>query len=135
MENELKQEVVNTIIPILDQTREGLAKAVDVLQEQFPLLVEEILTWNCIKSGTCCFLFMMLMFLTSILSVWMWKIAKKEYDKDAADNKDTSWIVLPCLIQAVLITPMAGVIYHHTWLQIWIAPRLFLLEYIGDLLK
>ena len=42
----MKEELMAQLTPILELAKDGLFKAVEVAQEQFPDLIEQLLTWN-----------------------------------------------------------------------------------------
>lgn len=42
----MKDELIKAILPIIETTKEGIAKGVDILMEQSPLLVKELMAWK-----------------------------------------------------------------------------------------
>lgn len=131
MKEELQGKLLEQVGEIAEMTKEGLMKAVEIIQEQCPLLVEEILAWH--------FTISLLNFMVgpAILIVYFIFIKKmvagnnRSYEK-GADDWGFLWII------PIVMTPIisiVGMLNHLAWLKIWIAPRLFLMEYISKLIN
>ena len=127
MKEELQNQLVEQVGDIAEMTKEGIMKAVEVIQEQCPLLVNEILTWHFVQS---LILFALGMFL--LASFWLY--AKKMW-RYTIEKENEFWIVC---VYITITQNLIGVVFvftNLTWLKIAIAPRLFLMEYISTLIK
>lgn len=125
----MNEELVQRVIPIIDKMEEGIAKGVEVLQRECPLLVEDILQWNMCVSLICfgMGIFVLLMMLPYTKRMWKWGFDEERYDEDGAK------IVVVAISVAHTCIGVGIATSSLTWIQIWIAPRLFLLEYVSEL--
>lgn len=125
----MNKELEAQLIPILETTNEGLAAAVELLKEQAPLLVNELLRWTAIYSFAWWFLGVFILIATLSTRSRMYQLAKV-YDSKI-EALDAEIRVVTCGIQAILIVIGLGLsLGNFTWLKVLVAPRLVLLEYI-----
>lgn len=132
----MNEEFKIQLIPLLENTKDGLAIAIDFLCEQSPILVNEILLWEGIKSGIICLIFIILMIVGMMLTRYIRPYIKKPKCKQFCDEEPIDCPVCPVLavmghIIPYIVLPII-VLYNNTWLQILIAPRLFLIEYVRE---
>jgi len=128
--NELNTRLLE-YLPDPNTVKGGIGSVVEGLQSEAPLLVKEILLWvgcmSCLKFLT----FLILLFLCRKVFTNLWKAAV------ILEAKDEYWKGLR-LANLFFLIPSAlffwGMWYQLAWLKILIAPRLFLLEYISNLL-
>ena len=124
----MDEELKTQIIPIIESTKEGLAKAVDFLCEQSPILVKEILWWHGVSNGLLC--------IASVVLFWI--LYRQRRKALATFNK--AWENDEPLINLGIIFGYCGplvalpfvFISSLTWLKILIAPRLFLLVFMKN---
>lgn len=124
MDEELKAQ----IIPIIENTKEGLAKAVDFLCEQSPILVKEILWWHGIRSAIL-FIVLLAAFVylcAKTKKVFGWLSDQRDPDIPLAELGMGTYCVGTFMACPTLL------IANLTWLKILVAPRLFLLEFMKD---
>lgn len=124
----MDEEIKAQIIPIIENTKEGLAKAVDFLCEQSPILVKEILWWHGVQSALFCLLGLAILIILAMTRKKLWDWA----DEADGPSEGAAWMgVLVGQIMA-LIGGVGFVLTNFAWLKILIAPRLFLLEFMKD---
>lgn len=111
---------------ILDWVEQTAKSAEQFAIEQTPLYIQELLAWN--------FWITLPLF---ILGVITWTIALSRikfvclYDYD----KDPQSALAIVSVLSVIICPVVGSILIGTnldWIQIWIAPRVWLVEYVAS---
>lgn len=139
----MNEELKAQLIPILENTKDGLAAAVDFLCEQSPLLVDEILRWEGIKSGMVFFIYATVMIIGMIFSKKIRLLAKirsrsknEECIRLCGEHKHDECMWCPILgviahIIIFVILPIV-VLCNLTWVKVLVAPRLFLIEYVRD---
>jgi hypothetical protein len=133
--NELNTRLLE-YLPDPNTVKDGIGNVVEVLQTEAPLLVKEIMNWVGFLSfaGFACCLLSIFLF----LYLWkkLWKIAIT-FEAKCLAAKDSSWSGVR-MCNLLFLIPIAILFvrlwYQLDWLQILIAPRLFLLEYISNLL-
>lgn len=112
---------------ILDKVLDSMDATVDFLSGQIPIVVREVLVWN--------FTYFIIQFLfcitfTVVATVLLWK--KWERLKVLWDGFGLPTGV--CLYLAGLLFSWDGCM-NLEWLKIWLAPRLWLVEYATSLVK
>jgi hypothetical protein len=139
MNEEIKTKILEQVGDVAELGKEGLIKVVEVLQSECPLLAEEILRWEAMKIGGWCFFWSIV---TVVCLVCVTKYgcrsikAERASELEKDENKDGLWVVpVYALVWMFGLSPIIGVLANLTWLKIWIAPRLFLLEYVSELIK
>ena len=127
------QEAVKELDPFKDYLLKALEasgnmidKALDIVQTQAPLIVEELLKWNFIYSLSM-FIFGILIII--IASIAAWKAGK------AIMKSNVEPLVIIVVFGWVGSMAFSLSIINLTWLKIWVAPRIWLLEYAANLIK
>jgi hypothetical protein len=129
------------LIKALEKTGNVIDKSVDMVMEQAPILVKEVLQWyfayNLIQ------LIMGLVIMLSVFGYWYSQI-KLGVAQSKLQHKDRSiyftseghelgryalnvFMIIPFFVSMFMI--------NLEWLKIWIAPRLWLIEYTSQLIK
>lgn len=123
MVSEQLQERANEV---LLKMLEGLDRAGEFAVEQVPLVVQELLTWHLVVSLLWFTISAVVMITSIVFIVSVWR-GRFEDRQDAA---------LICLFLSTI--PLAAffiMVHNIDWLQILVAPRLYLLEYAAGLVK
>lgn len=129
----------------------GLDETVAFGQQQSPDIIQQLLMWHFIESliyfSLC--LILSAMAIGALVYIWTRKptpILKTEirynykkyeqnfwFDSDG-DRNDYS-VIGSFIVGTALLFPFAIMFGHLDWLKIWLAPKLYLLEYAADLIK
>lgn len=141
------------LVELLQKAANGIDAAVSFSQAQIPEVVNQLLVWNMVHS--------LIITVVAILTVpFIFWLVKKQCQKvqiGVYDNEGYSWDrgkpkYSPTLIWdskgelTFIIAPFAVVLViwamwviaavtDMTWMKIWIAPKLYLLEYAASLIK
>ena len=123
-------EVLQTqIASIVEKGTMAIETVVNNLMTQAPELVKEILWYNAIISAIW---FILLLGFTLLLTkwekqIWQWGI------KTTEERDDPVFLlsVLYSIIHLVIISVLCA---QTTWIKILVAPRLYLLEYVAQLI-
>jgi len=124
MNDELQKAVTQLITRSLD----GIDTGVGFLSAEIPLYIQELLMWKGV--------FYFIQFITSILvlgiSLWVATKYKKWCQNDILYSEEV-WAAAS--IQAIVTIIPFVALMNFTWLQIWLAPRVYLVEYAASLAK
>lgn len=121
MNEEIKTEALASINQLISYIQTGAKQAGDFVVEQTPLLVQEILTYNGIISGGLSLLGVVL-FIVGVIVVF-----KSKWDEPRLTN--IPFVILAVISQVVFWENIG------TFLKITFAPRLYLIEYVSELIK
>lgn len=135
-----QQNIQTTLEKTLIDSIEGIKKTgtelVDALYEQAPEVINQLLLWNAVES--------FIKFIASLLLLCipfaLYKLGVYAYKKfEVAEFHDEGpfWIV--SIIVGTFGTFISiGLFFEHvslTWLKIWLAPKVYLLEYLAAFVK
>ncbi len=150
MKSDLSEVLKMQIIPIIEKSGDGLAAAVDFLCEQSPILVREILVWHGVRSAipfVCGLLVVLVVLLTRKKGV-AWaetaiepKATHKDrcpYSRRCKDMQDGLFLAWAWCLAGRIVAVIVGLVLMArslTWLKVLFAPRLFLLEYIREVVS
>lgn len=118
------------VIMINGVTQVG-GKTIDFLSQEIPEVITQLLIWHGIKSGICFIVGWSLL----IIPLYMYiNMARKRWSEWSDDDAFAycSYGAVGYLFTLLLVN--AGIDPNLNWLQIWITPKLYLLEYAKDLI-
>ena len=133
----MNKEIMAQILPIVEKTKEGILKGVEIAQQQVPELIQEILKWNFTVSLVWFIVGVIGMSVTIYCLIRILKTLHSELKKDMTDLSEEGAYNFSIFIPTGIVAFLFGcnVFVNYEWLQIMIAPKLFLIEYISNLLK
>lgn len=119
----MEAEAKEVLAQLLQRAVDGVDAAVAFSQQQIPEVVEQLLLWHTVKSIGWCLLSAI------FLGLWLWVCsvmrASNQYDGDVIVFAGSTIILWLCAI----------VSFDTAWLQIILAPKLYLLEYAATFVK
>lgn len=122
--SDVKDKATEVLLGLIQKASDGLDSAVAFSQAQLPDVINQLLVWNAVSSA----LTQMICIVVIFIIIWLARLAYKSGDDDH-------------LFFVALFGGSAGVaaflafICNFDWLKIWLAPKLYLLEYAASLLK
>lgn len=123
------QTLDSVLIDAIQKTQGAIGEATDFVLAQAPELIQQLLLWKATES-------FIEMAIGIAIAVWTVVFVKKMvlvYKEDSPHE----WGILTTMTIMAACIPMgiSLAIINLTWLKIWIAPKLFLLEYAASLIK
>jgi hypothetical protein len=119
---------------LISKATETGPKIVDWLCVQVPDLVNEILIWNSAQSAIEC---VFGAFLVLVVPTLWWKFLARDhmFGSKKPRPEDGLWVLygLGSIFTVVPSLIIGGHYVNFTWLKIYLAPKLYLLEYISAL--
>ncbi|AVH85320.1 hypothetical protein RsoM2USA_392 [Ralstonia phage RsoM2USA] len=141
------------LLTLIEKTGSAIETGVNFLSEQIPDVLRQLLMYNLIVSvawftvGVAIVCFGLWIIKSSFkatdkmhaeyakaLSEW----EEKSRDKFAGrmPEREEEFLLPMCVFAAIIIVVgMSVMAFHMDWLKIWIAPKIYLLEYAADLYK
>lgn len=149
----MNDQANKVLVELLKKASNGIDAAVSFSQAQIPDVVHQLLVWNFVHS-----MIITIFTLASIpFVVWFMKVQLRKVEVGKFTNEGYSWdrgkpMYAPTLIwssrggfsEAVILLSalligyvllLVEVLTSATWLKIWLAPKLYLLEYAASLVK
>lgn len=132
--------IQNTLEQALIKSIEGIQKTgtelVDALYQQAPEVVEQLLMWHGIESLIKC----IAAILVFVLPLIHYKVVKHTHQKlKVKEWSDESGFWIPTFFSGAIVFAISIGCFlafiNLKWLKIWIAPKVYLLEYLADLVK
>ena len=124
----MKEDLQQKSIDLLKWLEQTIKTTTDFGAEQIPLLIQELLTYNYYRS----LIFFILSCIALIVSLYVtYKFIKKVIEKR---NNPNLFIFFPFLI-ITIIGACAGIFNNFDWLMIQLAPRVYLLEYVKEMIE
>lgn len=120
------------LIRALEASNNVVDKAVDTVMEQTPLLVDEVLRWY-FTYNLITFLFAIV--LLPLAFVVTGKILESEWWKKSDTFYGDPTPMFTVIVMNLLVFVIFLTQFNLQWLKIWVAPRLWLIEYTATLVK
>lgn len=121
----MNEKLLNELLPIVEKTKEGILKAIEMLQVQFPDLIKQIYAWETTVSIIGIVIGLLLIIIPSFFVKRI-----NQIDKDNRDTVFKAIYILSWIISIPFIIPNIMKI-----VQIIVAPKLYLINYIPLLLN
>lgn len=122
----LEKSSMQEIAPIL---LEWLQKIEKFTAEQTPLLIQEILDYNFYMAAMLVGFFAAFTIVAAVCTIVTAKSFHKSYNND-------DWVAVTFIGLIVTGTSLIPLLYNvNAVLKIWLAPRLYMIEYVSSLLK
>lgn len=136
----MNEELNKVLIDAIQKTQSGIGEAVDFAVAQAPDVIQQLLMWHFVNSlincalGIVCFVIIFLFV----------RFVQKYPQPDSFESNNLVWWDKGELHPVtgifgglgVCILGLAGfILMNLTWLKIWIAPKLYLIEYAASLVK
>ena len=139
----MEQQLNEYLLRLLDQIDTGIVTTADFLSAEIPLYIQELLLWYGVKSAIMSAT-ALIVIIATIITVYKHSgkgefiDSAKYYRKETlTHNKhgDVDGHAVLTFVCCVSITIFCVSIMNLDWLQIWIAPRVWLLEYASSMVK
>lgn len=124
------------LLDVVTSTKEGVTKGVDVAMKQVPEVVDQLLRWKLVENAV--YGLVMLLVVATIVGV-MWKYwAYVRASEDRVNDDNWIWVGIIASFFTVFISAIILKEVYDSFtvlLQIYVAPKLYLIEYFSKLLK
>lgn len=125
----MKEELQIALTELLKKTNNGLDSVGDLLATELPEVIQQLLLWHGVKS----FIFFISALFFAVFSYRVIKAKIKEMEL-----QDEELIDRPDLVASGAFTGIGSIVLiarcvNLEWLQIMIAPKIFIIEYIAKI--
>lgn len=126
----MNDQLQKALADIIISASTSIADGVNFLQAQIPDVIYQLLAWQMTLSIIQCVVALLIAILLVYLDVKMYNFYKNSSDKD---DMLFFYGMLGLLPRLSWLVPIG--LFNLKWLQIWIAPKIFLIEYAATLVK
>lgn len=120
----MNEQANKVLAELLQKATNGIDAAVSFSQAQLPDVIHQLLVWNAVSSALAQIVGMLIIILPIVYSVKKWEVI--------CDNDCQPFMMFH------IITVLSGFLLvadNLDWLKIWLAPKLYLIEYAASLMK
>lgn len=128
----MNEQANKILVDLLQKASNGIDSAVSFSQAQIPDVVHQLLLWNAVSSA------LFQAFILAFLLFYAWssvKAIKKVANGPLDDVGDTICILWTIFGGVASLILFIGFWFNFDWLKIWLAPKLYLIEYAASLVK
>jgi hypothetical protein len=118
------------LVKYIEKAAGSIEKGVEFALEQAPEIIEQLLRWEMVSSGLKMLLALVMFGILIKFNLWQFHYWKEYYKghRDVHEGLFANFLQLPFII-------IASILFNLTWLKIWIAPKVWLIEYAASLVK
>lgn len=128
----MNEQLQQALTAILNKTMQGVDAGVSFLNGQIPEVIYQLLVWKASLSAISMVACIALCFAIYKLNVFQFRYIKK-WKEDGDEFMDHPEMMIN-MIQIFWFIPV-GVLFSLDWLKIWLAPKIYLIEYAASLAK
>lgn len=138
--NETTPTIQNTLEKALIKSIDGIEKTgtelIEALYQQAPEVVEQLLMWHGVESLIQCGVAILALAIPFVY----YKIALYIYHKfEIAKERDQSHFWIPSIAIGIMTLGLSWGYFiiniNIKWVKIWLAPKVYLLEYLTEMMK
>lgn len=141
----MNEQAQKILVDLLQKASNGIDSAVSFSQAQIPDVVHQLLVWNFASSIIAQVFSLVVMLIVAMLLAKLAfdRTSRKPwtcYKQDARLNETSDFFDIVALISVIggaLIVMCSIIVFNcnFDWLKIWLAPKLYLIEYAASLVK
>ncbi len=130
----MNDKLQDQITALLEKTLSGVDASTNFLQGEIPLYIQELLLWHSVHGFSMFLIGIILSVIFLYLFFFKYKpFIAQQNDNGAFDDDCFFLLFFGCATTGLLIAITQLIFGNLTWLQIWISPRVFLVEYAAKL--
>ncbi|EPM0362614.1 hypothetical protein ACYQSV_000308 [Klebsiella aerogenes] len=127
----MNEQANKILVELMQRAVKGVDAAMSFSQAQIPDVVHQLLVWNFAVSLILSVLGVLLFFAAQFAAWKGFKYLRREWQGDGwVEHPEIMFITLAYI---ATFCPLAWV--SLDWLKIWLAPKIWLIEYTAELLK
>lgn len=140
----MNEQANKILVDLMQKASNGIDAAVSFSQAQVPDVIHQLLVWNSARSALCQVFGLLFLIGAMKLPVFARRARKNGEKWTAHDGRPSDeWFVSSfsydmCTVAAPMAGTIMGILMislNFDWLKIWLAPKLYLIEYAASLVK
>ena len=133
MKEETAKTLEQALVDILEKTVSGIEKGADFLMAELPDVIYQLLLWHGVE-GFILFIFGIAMFISPFI-LWRKVSNYKKSNELGWGSNDMFPLIITQAVVSILAWLFCWIPLNLTWLKIWLAPKVWLIEYAAELVK
>jgi len=126
----MSEELQKALSELLGKANDGIDSASGFLVAELPDVIHQLLMWHGVYSFITCLLSIITLIVTYKVSI---NIANKTFNAEGESFINYPHVIFPIAIISAIVVPVSLSYINIEWLQIWIAPKVWLIEYAAKL--
>jgi hypothetical protein len=139
----MNEEVTNKLEETLVSLIDNATAAANFVVEEVPDVIHQLLVWKMAESLADCIIPSLVLAAFLAVSKKLFDLVKSRYKLDPNDRDEFMGVHCAISIPWIIISAAWSVIniavvfiwFNFDWLKIWLAPKVYLIEYAADLVK
>ena len=123
--------VENAVVEIINKAIRGIDSTTDFLLSEIPEVIQQLLMWNFAKSLIISFVLLASVAVSLFVGL---KLLRGDFIKLSPRLHDSRFGIC-CILAFFAAINFYELLYSNDWLMIWIAPKVWLMEYAANLVK
>lgn len=131
------EELNTALATLIEQATTGIDASVSFLQAELPDVIYQLLMWHSVKSGVFFLLGIAILVVGVAIDYKLGTHLWSKYKDEKAYDRDGFWLGygLAGTIPRCVVYIGGLTLLNLTWLKIWIAPKVWLIEYAAKLVS
>lgn len=128
----MNEETQTALAKLLQQITNGIDTAAAFSAEQLPVVIQELLTWNLVSSLMIQIVSLIYMVL---FVVYVPKLVSYGCSHKCPTSNEPFVFIGTAVAVVMVIVAMVQFFHNFDWIKIWVAPKLYLLDYATSIVK
>lgn len=128
----MNEQLQTILLNLVQRSITALNSGAEFLATEIPEVIQQLLVWKAIESFIW---FILILFLSGMViyygGIKGFQIAT--FHRETSDGM--SYVLWGLILALAFVATIPSLFYHLDWLQILVAPKLYLLEYVAELVK
>lgn len=129
----MNEQLQESLAVLIEKSVQGVEAGAAFLSAELPDVVRQLLVWKASVSALSMVACIALCWVIYKINAAQFRYWKKEFSKPYSDWSDHPELIMN-ILQVLLLIPVMT-LFSTDWLQILIAPKIYLIEYVASLVK
>lgn len=137
----MNEQLQQAISQLINMSLVAIDKGATFLSGQIPDVIQQLLLWKAWESFLHFFIFGVVLSIVIVyanikqFNYWMQETTNNYGDKRKRIGEDYGALAMLNIVQLMWVFILPQAICNLTWFQIWIAPKIYLIEYAKEFIK
>lgn len=132
----MNEQLQTAIADLIEKSLTAFQKGADFLSAELPEVIHQLLLWKMVSSAVGCAVGVLIIIGSVVWLVYQWKYWTTVIDTIYGERMRIESDAGPfCFLNIFVFIPIVfgSLLLNLTWLKIWLAPKVWLIEYAATL--